>query len=122
MNLRFNLKKVEALIDHTRKLISDEVPFRDGFDEPRLILASQYGAGVYLMSVMQDSEWTSRIVFAEHCNPNADDFLDEIAEAAYGTEETAELIPLDKLECNLAVAKRSGQTHLTVTRTAVASR
>ena len=45
MNLKFEIKPVEALIEHTRKLISDEVPLRDGNDEPDLILASQYGAG-----------------------------------------------------------------------------
>ena len=36
---------IGGLIEHTRKLISDEVPLRDGNDEPGLILASQYGAG-----------------------------------------------------------------------------
>ena len=70
------------------------------------------------MSSMKDNEWTSRIVFAEHCNPDADDFLDEIAAAAYGTEQTAELIPLDKLECCVATAIESGQEYLTVTRDA----
>ena len=80
-------------------------------------------AGVYLMSGMEeDHEWTSRVVFAEQCNPNADDFNDEIAVATYGTEETAELIPLDKLERNLATAKRNGQTYLTVSRSAAVSR
>ena len=116
MNLKFEIKPVEALIEHTRKLISDEVPLRDGNDEPGLILASQYGARVYLMSSMKGSEWTSRIVFAENCNPDADDFNDEFAFAAYGTEETVELIPLDKLECCVATAKESGREYLTVTR------
>ena len=49
--------------------------FRDGFDEPGLVLASQYGAGVYLMCSManDDGEWMTRLVFAEHCNPDATD-------------------------------------------------
>ncbi len=38
------------------------------------------------------------------------DFLDEIAAAAYGTEETAELIPLETVERCLAAARGAGQT------------
>ena len=120
MELRFDIGQVEQLVDYTHNQIRDGSPVRDSFAEPGLILASQYGAGVYLMTGMFDEEWTSRLVFAKYCDPNADDFLDEIATAAYGTEETAELIPLETVERCLVAAQHHVQTHISIARTAIA--
>ena len=96
MKLNFNLERVEYLVEYTKQLLIEAADIRDGFDEPGLVLVSRFGAGVYLMSgvVGYGGNWTADLVFAEHCNPNSADFREEIAVAAYGDEETAELIPL----------------------------
>ena len=120
MKLKFKIDEVEALIAQTKDLIVAGADPRAEFDEPGLILASQYGAGVHLMSSMVsgDGEWTSRIVFAEQCNPNANDFDPEIGVAAYGELETAELIPIDKVERVVVTARGSNSGHVVIQRSA----
>lgn len=120
MKLNFKIDQVESLIQHTKQLVANDADIRDGFDEPGLVLASQYGEGVYLMSSMadDDDEWTARLVFAEHSNPNAADYRAEVAVAAYGEEETAELIPLATIERMAATIRDAKQEFLIVSRTA----
>lgn len=65
-----------------------------------------------------DGEWTSRIVFTEQCNPNANDFDPEIGVAAYGKLETAELIPIDKVERVVETARSSSNKHIVIQRSA----
>ena len=122
MILSFKLDHVESLIGRTRQLLSDGAEVRDGFGEPGLFLASQFGAGVYLMSGMVDDagDWTADLVFAEHCNPNAADYLEEIADAAYGNEETAEMMPLATVQQLVATARGSGRSFLSIARRATA--
>ena len=93
MKLTFKIKLVESLIAYTKELVAADADMRAGFDEPGLILASQYGTGIYLMSSMvgDENDWTARIVFADYCNPNQADYFEEIAVEAYGAEETAAL-------------------------------
>ena len=122
MKLNFKIDRVESLIQHTKQLVADSANLQEGFDEPGLILTSQYGAGVYLMSSMADDDdaWTARLVFAEQCNPNAEDYREEVAVAAYGDEETAELIPLGTIESLALATKAAKQDYLSVSRTASA--
>lgn len=118
MNLSFKLDHVESLFGHTKQLLVDRADVRDGFDEPGLILASQFGAGVYLMSSMVsvEGDWTGGLVFADHCNPNAPDYREEIEVAAYGDEETAELIPLPGVERSIAAVREAGDIVLSIKR------
>ena len=118
IKLNFKLERVESLIGHTKQLLAKGADVRDGFDEPGLILASQFGAGVYLMSSMvgYEGDWTADLVFAEHCNKRTGLPFEEIAVAAYGDEETAELIPLPGVERSIAAAREAGHIVLIVSR------
>ena len=81
---------------------------------------SQFGAGVYLMSSMADDDdgWTAPLVFAEHCNPNVDDFDAEISVAAYGRLETVELVPLAKAQRVAEMARQDARDHIVIVRSA----
>ena len=57
-------------------------------------------------------------MFAEHCNPNANDFDPEIGVAAYGELETAELIPIDKVERVVETARGSSSERIVIQRLA----
>lgn len=118
MKLNFKIERVEYLVKYTKQLLIERADIRDGFDEPGLILVSRFGAGVYLMSgvVGYGGDWTADLVFAEHCNPNAPDYSEEIAVAAYGDEETAELLPLATAERSVVAAKGSGNDRFEIER------
>jgi hypothetical protein len=118
MELTFKVDQVEILIGYTKELLFEGADHRRGFDEPGLILASQFGAGVYLMSSLVDGEddWTGRLVFAELCNPSEADYVEGVAGGAYGDEEAAELIPLVTPDRLVAWAKNAGRDVLAVVR------
>ncbi|MDA8563982.1 hypothetical protein N9L06_05970 [Mariniblastus sp.] len=118
MKLNFKLERVEYLVEYTKQLLIEAADIREGFDEPGLILTSRFGAGVYLMSgvVGYGGDWTADLVFADHCNPNAPDYLEGVAVAAYGDEETAELIPLPAVERSIAAAREAGNAVLSILR------
>ena len=88
MELTFKVDQVEILIGYTKELLFEGADHRRGFDEPGLILASQFGAGVYLMSSLVDGEddWTGRLVFAELCNPSEADYVEGVAGGRTGTK------------------------------------
>ena len=118
MKLTFELDQVQSLLAYTKALINEGADTRDGFDEPGLILASQYGSGIYLMSSLVHDEniWTPRVVFARYCNPNGADYFEKIAVAAYGTEEEAELLPLATAERIVKAALTAGTNVLELRR------